>query len=201
MEHFTWQIEWLKRHYPSNGVTLTFDDGFADFCDAWAHLRDAGKFPVIMFAVSDSQGAPAWWHSTTSHPTLSRQDLRDLARQGVEIGSHTATHPHLPQIDLDAAHEEITRSKAELEEITGAPVQSFAYPYGKVSPPIVKIVREAGFSRAYTVRSGPGQNSDPFMLQRIMVLRSDSKLLFVLKMLTGCGSWIDLLRRCAWRLR
>ena len=68
-----------------------------------------------------------------------------------EIGAYTMTHPHLTQLDIDNARQEIVESKEVLERITNKPVRSFAYPYGEYNDAIKRLVKEAGFSRARSV--------------------------------------------------
>jgi len=85
--------------------------------------------------------------------TLTVSQLQTLARRPlVEIGAHTLTHPQLSTLVPADQGAEIRGSRVALEELTGAPVVSFAYPYGGRSdytPETVQLVRDAGFSGAY----------------------------------------------------
>jgi peptidoglycan/xylan/chitin deacetylase (PgdA/CDA1 family) len=93
----------------------------------------------------------------------------ELARSPlIEVGAHSVTHPVLPNLPLPAQREEITRSKAELEAMTGEPVQGFAYPHGRYTADAVGLVREAGFRYACAVRPQP-DGPDPFLLPRVPV--------------------------------
>ena len=107
----------------------------------------------------------------STHRALSREEVLVLARQGlIEIGSHTMTHPLLSTCPSTAQREEIQRSKAELEEVLGCPVTSFAYPYGDYTGETIALVREAGFACACSTSAavvGPG--TDRFQLPRVQV--------------------------------
>jgi peptidoglycan/xylan/chitin deacetylase (PgdA/CDA1 family) len=97
--------------------------------------------------------------------------VRELRRQGVEIGAHTHTHPILNSIDDDAARREIDDGRARLEALLGEPVDLFAYPNGvpgkDFSARHVDMVRAAGFSAAVTTASGAARTGgDPFLLPR-----------------------------------
>jgi peptidoglycan/xylan/chitin deacetylase (PgdA/CDA1 family) len=109
-----------------------------------------------------------------THRTLSPQELIRLADGNlVEIGAHTVSHPMLSALAADAQTAEIHRSKARLEEILGAPVATFAYPFGGRSDyteHTVVAVRQAGFDFACSNFPGvvrPG--SDPWQLPRFLV--------------------------------
>ena len=82
---------------------------------------------------------------------LQKGDVQKLA-EDFEIGAHTLTHPYLPAIDAVTARKEIVASKEVLEEWTSRPVTSFCYPKGGYLPEHEKMVRDAGFARARTVK-------------------------------------------------
>ena len=83
---------------------------------------------------------------------LSSEQVAELSRGGIEIGAHTVMHPILKVASEREAREEIFNGKRRLEEITGQPVRSFAYPNGKpgtdYSDRDVKLVGSAGFDCA-----------------------------------------------------
>ena len=102
---------------------------------------------------------------------MTREEVRTLVSDGlVTIGAHTVTHPVLPTLRADASRREITDSKRACEAIIGAPVTSFAYPYGAFDDNTREMVRRAGFSFACSVQHGPAvATSDLFTLPRIHV--------------------------------
>jgi peptidoglycan/xylan/chitin deacetylase (PgdA/CDA1 family) len=91
----------------------------------------------------------------------------------IDLGAHTVTHPALSTLPLDSQRDEILRSNARLQAITGRPTASFAYPYGKQSDytaETVSIVREAGFACACCNFAGVVERStDRFQLPRVHV--------------------------------
>lgn len=56
---------------------------------------------------------------------------KELLRQGMEIGSHTLTHPILSQLDTEQHKKEIVDSKVILEERLKCNINSIAYPVGR----------------------------------------------------------------------
>lgn len=94
---------------------------------------------------------------------LSWDELRTLARDGVEIGSHTMTHSILTRVSNREAKEEITTSRRRLEQALAVPVKHFAYPNGEpadFSPAVCRLVEAAGFRSACTTVSGYNRPSD-----------------------------------------
>jgi peptidoglycan/xylan/chitin deacetylase (PgdA/CDA1 family) len=109
-----------------------------------------------------------------NHRPLSRGEISKLDQEGlVEIGAHTVTHPVLSAQPPDSQRQEIARSKARLEKVSGHPVTSFAYPYGKphdYTAETVDMVRRAGFGCACcTIAGVVRKSSDPFQLPRVYV--------------------------------
>jgi peptidoglycan/xylan/chitin deacetylase (PgdA/CDA1 family) len=119
--------EHMQRHaFPPQGVVLTFDDGFANFAEeAWPILHRLA-FKATVFAVVDRIGQTADWLSSGDRPRLMNMaTLRQLAGQGVEIGSHTLTHPRLAALPVTAQRREIADSKKKLEDSLGQAVLHF----------------------------------------------------------------------------
>ena len=106
--------------------------------------------------------------------TLSAQEVVDLTRDGlVAVGAHTVNHASLSSLPLHLQGEEIQKSKTQLEQIVGKSVNTFAYPYGKISDyskDTVSLVKEAGFWGACANFSGSvSPSTDPFQLPRVYV--------------------------------
>ena len=105
---------------------------------------------------------------------LTWDDVRSLAGEGVEFGSHTRTHPVLSRISVPSQlHQEIDGSKRRLDEELGFASRHFSYPFGKCTDfneQTVAFVRRSGFSTAVTAEGGlNGARSDPFRLLRLGV--------------------------------
>jgi peptidoglycan/xylan/chitin deacetylase (PgdA/CDA1 family) len=83
----------------------------------------------------------------------------------IEVGAHSRTHGCLSRFSVSQQANEIAGSKSVLEDITGRPVLSFAYPFGAATdftPDTVALVRQAGFELACTSEPGavrPGTNA------------------------------------------
>jgi peptidoglycan/xylan/chitin deacetylase (PgdA/CDA1 family) len=159
----------------SNGFVLTFDDGFASALEHAGPLLASLGFRAINFLVADRLGMRNEWDVGVDHtmePLMDAEQVRDWLSLGHDIGAHTLTHPHLDQISLEQAREEISASKKKLEDAFGREVRHFAYPYGGLTPAVVDLVREAGFATACTTVAGlAGSGTPPFLLPRLNVDR------------------------------
>jgi peptidoglycan/xylan/chitin deacetylase (PgdA/CDA1 family) len=72
-----------------------------------------------------------------------------MANAGMEIGSHSRSHPHLGKIqDADVLRDEILGSKKTLEAELSVPINEFAYPYGSYNAAAVAMVESAGYKAA-----------------------------------------------------
>ena len=88
----------------------------------------------------------------------------------MQIGAHTATHPVLPSHPASAQLWDLVTNKNALESVVGAPVTSFAYPYGAHTDETVSLVRKAGFARACTTEAmGVVPGGDPLRVPRVAV--------------------------------
>ena len=62
---------------------------------------------------------------------LSEEQLRRLARHPlVTIGAHTSTHRNLAEASAETVRREMADNRQFLQDITGSPVEHFAYPFG-----------------------------------------------------------------------
>jgi len=68
----------------------------------------------------------------------------------IEIGGHTASHPHLSWLPLDRQQQEIVSGKTTLENWIGKPVTGFSYPFGNHGPETEELLPSLGIDYATT---------------------------------------------------
>jgi peptidoglycan/xylan/chitin deacetylase (PgdA/CDA1 family) len=96
------------------------------------------------------------------------EQLRELAASGLEIGSHTVTHPILTRVPADRLRRELEQSRGRLEDMLGRPVTSFCYPNGAYNRIVRDAVERAGYRLAVTSDLGLNDPTiDPLALRRI----------------------------------
>ena len=93
---------------------------------------------------------------------------REMADAGVEIGSHTLTHPILTGLDDARLREEVAQSRDRIQNALGRKVETFCYPNGDFDLRTQREVARAGYRLAVTTDVGlnNGRN-DPLALRRI----------------------------------
>jgi peptidoglycan/xylan/chitin deacetylase (PgdA/CDA1 family) len=173
-ELFDEHLAWLQDHCevvaldelvcaaPRNGgpyVAITFDDGYADNrVHAMPRLAARGMratfFVTAGFLERDEAvmaHLSAIWRTPRERlRPLAWSDLHELRAAGMSIGSHTWSHRNLARLSSADAEEELTRSRAALEERLGEPVRAVAYPWGKlrrhVTDATFAAARRAGYA-------------------------------------------------------
>lgn len=101
---------------------------------------------------------------------MSEDELAGLAATPVAVGAHTLTHPSLPALPPEEQRREIGGSRERLEELTGRPLDAFAYPYGDYDAATVRLVKRSGFRSACTVHENRlTRLSSAFLLPRYPV--------------------------------
>jgi peptidoglycan/xylan/chitin deacetylase (PgdA/CDA1 family) len=107
-------------------------------------------------------------------------ELREMAdSELVEIGSHTVTHPILTSLTDQESWQELTVSRAQIEEGVGRQIGIFCFPNGKPQDYRdihLRQVRDAGFTGAVVTRFGMvGEGMNCYDLPRIGISgRSDA---------------------------
>jgi peptidoglycan/xylan/chitin deacetylase (PgdA/CDA1 family) len=128
-----------------DNVRITFDDGNAsDVQIALPRLLDRG-LKAEFFVLAGLLGEAG---------RLRTDDVRELVRAGMTVGSHGWAHRDWRRIDREQAAEEIVEAKRVLHEITGQPVSRVAIPFGSYDRHVLRRLRQAKVTRVYTSDGG-----------------------------------------------
>jgi peptidoglycan/xylan/chitin deacetylase (PgdA/CDA1 family) len=154
-------------------VVFTFDDGYADTLAVAAPLMKRYGFAATCYVVSGAVGTYNRWDAEylrERKPLMSRDQLDQWLAAGMEVGSHSLSHPRLHELPQEAARYEIAESRTELRNMLGVSIEHFAYPFGQFTADIVELARHAGYSSAMTLLRGVARTSgDRLRLPRILV--------------------------------
>jgi peptidoglycan/xylan/chitin deacetylase (PgdA/CDA1 family) len=165
---------------PPGYAVVTFDDGLRDnYTTALPILRQYDIPATVYVAVGFIGGTNPWIAPGPAAEMLGENEVRALAAAGWEIGAHTMTHPDLSQLDYDGCLSEIESSRDALAKMSGARIETFAYPFGHYGPAAVAATRDAGLRAAVTTGSGSWA---PFTLTRAMISSRDPLAITLLKM-------------------
>jgi peptidoglycan/xylan/chitin deacetylase (PgdA/CDA1 family) len=139
---------------PKRSVVLTFDDGFTNFREyAFPILKRYG-FSASVFVVTGEVGGKSRWDRGWEFPLMGWEEICHLNQMGVDIGSHTVSHPHLTQLPQTEALDELTRSRDVLETKLNRPVNTLLYPYGDTNSSVEALAEKAGYLLAITIARG-----------------------------------------------
>jgi peptidoglycan/xylan/chitin deacetylase (PgdA/CDA1 family) len=191
-------------------VVVTFDDAYRSVLSTALPLLARWGFPATVFAPTSfvGTGRPMKWPGVdhwvgTDHEDellgLSWDELKYLAEQGWEVGSHTCSHPKLPELDDARLAFELRESKRVCERELGLTCTSLAYPFGAVDDRVVAAATEAGYVAAADLPKQFRLN-DPLRWPRVGVFHRDDNRRFLLKTavgvrrLRGSGAWSALER-------
>ena len=148
---------------PAKPIIITFDDGYRDaFTDAFPllHKYDFVATFFIITRLADEE----------REEYLSWSEIEILHEAGMEIGSHSYTHPDLGGKSYDYIVWQVLGSKEAIEARIKEPLRFFFYPSGKYDQQVEDVLKSAGFWGAVTINPGAHQSSERvFELQRIRV--------------------------------
>jgi peptidoglycan/xylan/chitin deacetylase (PgdA/CDA1 family) len=136
-------------------VVLMFDDGWhCVFTDAYPLLKAHGMTAVLPL-ISDCVGRGEPQRTGNPYGYMNRAEVQEMIDSlGIEIASHTKTHPFLTRLSDDAVTNELIKSRQALEAMFHQEVTTFVYPYGDYDSRVRRLVAEAGYSVARSIRPG-----------------------------------------------
>ncbi len=174
---------------PSGLAAVSFDDGLRNNLTAALPILTRLGIPATVYV-------PTGWLDGR-HPDigpggdnaiLSADEIRALVQAGWEVGAHTVSHTDLSLLGYGECRSEIARNCEELVRLTGAAVESLAYPYGRYGGPAIAAARDCGLLSAVTAGSGGWR---PYELGRVMVGGGDSLRAFGLKLVGRYDTVLD----------
>lgn len=135
------------KELPEKAVSITIDDAYLSvYREAWPRLKAYG-FPLTLFVTTKDVDGGAKVYVTWNQ-------LRELVREGVEIGNHSLTHPHMAELKPEEVAAEYARSQQRFKDELGFAPSLMAYPYGEASLAVIEEAKKAGFPAGFGQHSG-----------------------------------------------
>ncbi len=182
-------MPYLRGELLGKVVGISFDDGYLNNLSHALPVLNRHGFSSTCYFVSQQLGQTNQWDSAqgvVQTPLMNAVQLREWLSGGQEVGAHTRHHVHLRALDTATSRDEIGGCKAELEDLSGAVVRHFCYPYGEFAPEQAELVRFLGFESATTTQRSRCHAGEDFMqLPRVPVLRSTTLPLLWCKLATA----------------
>jgi peptidoglycan/xylan/chitin deacetylase (PgdA/CDA1 family)/SAM-dependent methyltransferase len=174
-----------RRPPPGRAVILTFDDGYKNFIEnAWP-LLERTDFKATLFVVTEKVGRVADWDAGAAEPLplMSWEDLKELHRSGVEIGSHSASHQDFSAISPYGVMAEGQRARARLRDELGTEANIIAFPWGRGDDAVQEVLARCGYRIGLTTWGGHSTLADnPMNLPRIEIFGDDDVATFARKL-------------------
>jgi peptidoglycan/xylan/chitin deacetylase (PgdA/CDA1 family) len=176
-------------------VIITFDDGLADFVThAFPLLHDHGYGATMFLPTAFIETGKELWPGVKH---LRWNDARQLSREGIRFGSHTANHRHLDTLSRREINEEVKTSTETMRNHLDGNVTSFSCPFAfpQAYPAAISALHESlseyGYTVGVTTKIGTASmHDDPYTLKRLPVNSDDDKKLFMAK-LNGGYNWLN----------
>ena len=152
-----------KTTLPPKPIVLTFDDGYKDNYTEMLPILEAHGMTAVVYVITNELGKENY---------LSLDELKDMQRRGIEIGSHTADHLPLTEMTEDEQLYQIQASKRFLEWSGLATIYSLSYPNGAFTDELTEILRREEYLTAVTGDAGLNTlTTDPYKLYRVNIRR------------------------------
>jgi len=156
---------------PSKPIILTFDDGYDNFYgNVFPLLKERGMTGVS-YIITDKIGKSGY---------MSESQIKEISSAGIEIGSHTTSHPDLTSLSKSSLGSELSQSKKALENLTGKKIVSLCYPAGRYNDTVETVVKDSGYSYGIAIHNKEATFDDNYSLERYRVT-NDSHLSAYLK--------------------
>lgn len=86
---------------PEKHILLTFDDGYDDLFEHLLPLTIEHHLTAVIFLVADRAGGSNFFDQQSglhARNLLTLTQIREMQKYSIEFGSHTLTHPYLPDL-------------------------------------------------------------------------------------------------------
>lgn len=152
-------------------IILTFDDGTPDHYEIVYPLLMQRKMKGVFFVIAGN---------LDKRYGLSASQLMEMSQNGMEIGSHSFSHPFLDEMTEEEIFIELETSKQVLSDAIGAEVTSFAPPGGWYNDLVEQIAKNVGYTAFFSCDIGVNDITQPiYIYKRIEVLGNISRDEFI----------------------
>lgn len=152
---FRIQLEHLSNYNPD--VTITFDDGYSNnYTSAYPVLKEMNT-PAYFFILVSKVGTAGY---------MSWEQIKELANNGMIIGSHGMTHRILTDLSDKELDYEMGESKKILEGNLRCKIHYFSVPRGFYNGMVVKKARQFRYKAIFT---SDQRDADGYRFGRIAV--------------------------------
>lgn len=158
---------------PEKPVMLTYDDTDEEQFSIAKMEMDKYGFKGVYFIMTITMNKPRY---------MNKEQVKQLADEGHIIGSHTWDHHRVDRlkdlntieyrgkkIEVNEWDFQLANTKTQLEELTGKPVEHFAYPFGIWSKDAIPQIEKRGYKMAFQLSEKRDADKPLYTVRRIIV--------------------------------
>ncbi len=144
-EFLRWRL--YDEPLPPKPVLLTVDDNYILTYTSMYPILKERDLVIVNFVITNAVGVQGGLHY------CSWEQLLEMEASGVVINeSHSASHPHLSELNESQSRHELVASKRAMENnLDDRTIEHFCYPYGDYDERVIRQAIEAGYAAGYTV--------------------------------------------------
>jgi len=143
---------------------FTTDSSDRSVYEVYAAVLEHHRQAAVVFLMPPVIGRPGM---------LTWDQVRELAARGTIVGSHTLTHPWLPDLSNEELRCELCDSKRRIEKQLGHRITAVAYPYGAFDAGVRRVAVQCGYTQGYA--TAPGRkvpDTDRLAIKRVPLTES-----------------------------
>ena len=156
-------------------LAITFDDGVTSVATSAAPIMKSLDIPWTLFVVSDWADGK---HGFGEGVIMGWREIERLAADGVEIGSHSVSHPNFGKIPAAQAQWELAESQRVIAARTGIRPNTFAIPMGQSGDWTAAAQAHAGMAGYEFIYAQSFDRRPPGTVPRTFIAGSDSARIF-----------------------
>lgn len=158
---------------PAKPVMITFDDTDEEQFSIAKPVMDQYGFKAVYFLMTISINRPRY---------MSKEQIKQLADEGHSIQCHTWDHHRVDRYkqkntieergvkkEVNDWDQQLVKTRKTIEDITGKPVEYFAYPFGIWSKEALPEVKKRNYKMAFQL-SEKRDSTEPLMTVRRMIV-------------------------------
>jgi peptidoglycan/xylan/chitin deacetylase (PgdA/CDA1 family) len=155
-------MEYLKYGVPvpDKSVMIHFDDADLSQYEVARPILDQYGFKACYFIMTVVLNKPGY---------MKKEHIKQLSDEGHVIGSHTWDHMNVKKMEEKDWAIQVIKPSRQLSEITGKPVEYFAYPFGLWNEEVAKELDDHGFKAAFQLSDKRDSDLPLYTIRRVII--------------------------------
>ncbi|MEW6186849.1 MAG: polysaccharide deacetylase family protein [Thermodesulfobacteriota bacterium] len=158
----------FNKPLPPKSVVITIDDGWKSAYEIAFPILKTQGFPATLFVYTDLISG--------SEKTLSWDQVKEMAENGLDIQCHTKSHLDLTAVEKNVSfrdyfsriEEDLSACTSMIKKKLDRKTDYLAYPFGNTNQLVISLLIKQGYRGAFTVKRG----GNPFFVHNFRVNRS-----------------------------